>query len=301
VKKLYWTLECAVFILLSLPFALLPRPLALRAGGGVGLLMFHLIGRRRRTAIEGILPSLPLLNYDTAGKSSEEAAREIARATFVNFGKSLVESWKLYYRLGQSIIDSVEIRGLEHYEAAKAKGKGVIFVTGHCGNWELMALSFGVLQDPLSVVARRQKNPVLNGVVERMRTKYGNGIIYKEGAVRQMMSLLRKRGVVGILIDQAAMPEEGYLIDFLGRKAWTTKMPALLARKTRVPVLPGFIHREGDRHVFEIHPEVELSTEESGDEGLVEDTRKLTGYVEEYARRYPTEWYWLHRRWKRAE
>jgi KDO2-lipid IV(A) lauroyltransferase len=206
------------------------------------------------------------------------------------------------------------VRGVAHYMKAKSKDKGVIFITGHCGNWELMALAFGVKVDNVSVVARTQNNPYLNRLVENIRAKYGNNVIYKKGALKGILSELKKNRGIGILMDQAVLKDEGYKIDFLGRPAWTTKVPALMARKTDAAVIPIFINREGDKHVINIYPEVALSTNEDadsgspksrktflgGDKAIIEDTRRFSGFIEDYIKEHPTEWLWIHKRWKRA-
>lgn len=293
-KQLRWYLETALFLTLSSLVARLPDRAALGAGKRLGALLYLLLKRRREIAIGNIAQSLPFLELQPGWV--RRTPEELARETFENLGRSLVEDCKLYHGRGRSLIDNVEIRGLEHFEKAHRGGKGVAFVTGHCGNWELLALCFGARVHSISVVARRQDNRHLNGVLERIRGGYGNSVIYREGALRAMFSAFRKNGIVGLLIDQAVMPQDGVLVDFLGRPAWTSSMFALLARKTGVPLIPAFIHREGSRQVVTFHPEVVLP--EGASE--VEDTQLLTRCIERYAIEHPAEWYWIHKRWKRA-
>ncbi|NTU41734.1 MAG: lysophospholipid acyltransferase family protein [Nitrospirales bacterium] len=276
---------------LLFPFALIPYRLALRIGEGIGLLAFSLWSGKRKIAIENI--SLSCLDQ-------RESAEEIARESFKNLGRSTIEALRILAGRGEELLRTVEIRGLENYERAKAKGKGVIAITGHCGSWELMAVACGSLAEKGAVVARPLDSPVLNGIVEEMRQRYGNRVIYKKDALRGIISVLRKNSWVGILIDQAVVREEGLLIGFLGRWAWAMKMPAIIARRTGAAVVPIFIHREGRGHVVEILPEVPISGEEDKDKALLEDTQTFSSVVEGYVRAYPAEWLWLHRRWKRA-
>lgn len=297
-KKLRWIAETAAFLLISLPLALLPLKLSLAGGDLAGRLLYRLVGGRRRTALENIAAALPWLSQQEGWKEGETTPDKIARAVFRNFGRSLAEIFKLYYGLGSRLVERVEFRGTEHYEAAKRRGKGVAFIAGHCGNWELMALCFGVRYGSVAVVARRQDNRYLNAVIEAMRNRYGNSVVYKGGAIRGMLGRFRENEVVGILIDQAAARDEGSLAPFLGRPAWTTKMPSVIARKCGVTLLPIFMHREGDRHVVEIHPEFRLS-ELPGEEGIADDARRLNAVLDEYVIRHPTEWYWIHKRWKK--
>ncbi len=293
--RLLWLLEAVIIIVLSFPLALLPYKCALKAGGFLGLLLFNVWSGRRRIAVGNIEKSV-----QSGALAVSEPAEKIARESFVNFGKSIAEVMKIYYGFGNRLIRNVVIRGSEHYNEAKAKGKGVIFVTGHCGNWELMALAFGLKVSPASVVARAQDNPYINGMIGKIRARYGNSVIYKRGALKGILACLKKEGTVGILMDQAVIRDEGYTINFLGRGAWTTKMPALIARKTGTPVIPAFISREGIGHVMTIYPEVLLNREEMSESSLKEDTQRLSSYVDEYIKEHPTEWLWIHRRWKRV-
>ena len=115
-----------------------------------------------------------------------------------------------------------------------------------------------------------------------------------------ILSVLRNNGMVGVLMDQAVLPEEGYIIDFLGRGAWTMKIPAIIARKRGAAVLPAFIHREGNRYIGTLYPEVPLSQEKDEEKVLIEDTKKFSSYIENYIREHPAEWLWIHSRWKRV-
>jgi KDO2-lipid IV(A) lauroyltransferase len=299
-KKLRWLLEAALFLLLSFSIAVIPNRVALTVGKKLGRLLFRLLKSRRSIAIANISVSLPFLQQQTGWDPTSGTPEEIARKTFENLGMSLVENFKIYHGLGQRIIDSVEFRGLEHYEKAKAKQRGIAFIGGHCGNWELLALASGVRFQNVSVVARRQNNLYLHNVMEKIRMKFGNRVFYKSGALKAMISEFRQNHIVGVLIDQAVSPDEGYLVGFLGRQAWTIRMPALIARKTGVPLLPVFIHREGAGHVVTIYPEILPALEKGGDDGGHDDVARLTGAIEEYVVRHPTEWYWIHNRWKRA-
>jgi len=211
-----------------------------------------------------------------------------------------MEISRLYHGHGENIISSIEVRGWEHCEAAKAKGKGIIFFSGHCGNWELMSLAISNLfGETVSGVARQQNNPFFNRMVERMRSRYNSKLIYKQGALKGILAALKKGEMVGILADQAVRPEEGCLIEFIGRTAWASRMPAVIARKTGVPLIPVFIHRDGEHHVLTFYPEHVFSGT-ANDEGIIEDTQALSRFVENHVVAHPTQWYWIHRRWKRA-
>ena len=295
-KKAVKLFEAWVFIILSAPLAVLPLRWSLKAGEILGLLLFYLWGRRRRIAVEN------LMNVAASGSISLHAPIEaVIRDDFRNLGKSFAEVIKIYYGLGKKVLESVDIEGSEHFCKAKSQGKGVLYLTGHCGNWELIALAASVRLAPMSVVARPMNNPYLNSLIEKLRRRYGNSVIYKRGALKSIVRTFKGNGCVGILMDQAVVPEEGYVIDFLGKGAWTTKMPAIIARKTGATPLPAFIHRTTKGHTIKIYPEVELSQNSDIEEAVKEDTRRFSGFVENYIREHPAEWLWIHRRWKRIK
>jgi Kdo2-lipid IVA lauroyltransferase/acyltransferase len=299
-KRISWALQAALFYLFTLVISSIPASLVPCFGRLAGLFLFHLLSGRRRVAIENIRQALPYMQQSPEWTCTLHSPEEIARNTFINMGISLVETCRLYHGKGENLIERVEIRGREHYEAAKARGKGLVFLTGHCGNWELGALAFShKINAPVSVVARRQNNPYLNTMVEKMRIQYQNRIIYKDNALRNMISVIRKEGTVGLLLDQAVFPEEGALISFLGRTAWASKVPVVLARKTGVVVLPIFTHREGERHVITINPPCVFEGADT-DEGMAADVKRYSEYIERSIIAHPTDWYWVHRRWKRA-
>jgi KDO2-lipid IV(A) lauroyltransferase len=308
-KKAVWLIEAGLFIILSIPVAILPLKLSIKAGQILGLLVFYLWGSRRRIAIENIKESLvkrqelnpPLPPFSKGGRGGiNYSAEGIARETFKNLGKSLVEIIKVYYGFGKKIIDSVDIEGTENFNSAKLKGKGILFLTGHCGNWELMVVAASIKFSGVTIVARPINNPYINKLIENVRQRFGNNVIYKKGALKPLIQALKNNDSVGILMDQAVIPDEGYVIDFLGRGAWTTKMPALLARKTGAAVLPAFIHRTDGRHKIKIYPQVELSGDNDKENAVKEDTKKFSRYIEEYIKEHPAEWLWIHRRWKRV-
>ncbi len=295
-KRILFFLKALIIQLATYPLALLPRKPALHTGSLIGLLAYHLWRSRRDIAIRNL--NLTVSNSEALNITD---SREVVKENFKNLGRSLMEVIKIYHGRGGEIIESVVITGKENYIKALQKGRGIIVITGHCGNWELLALATSCRLTPISVVARPINNPYLNSFVERIRTRYGNRVIYKGGALREILRELKAGRPVGILMDQGVLPSEGVLVDFLGRPAWTIKTPAVIARKTGTPVLPVFIKRNGDRHIVEIHREVKLSENPDPEEAIREDTRTFTSYIEAYIRENPTEWLWIHRRWKRTE
>jgi KDO2-lipid IV(A) lauroyltransferase len=294
-KKAVWILEVLIVVVLSMPLAILPLRIALKVGEMLGVLLFYVWGSRRKIAIENLTKTV------SAGAIQiSEPAEVVIKKNFKNLGRSFIEVIKIYYGLGDKIMQSVRIEGIEHFKAAQAKGKGVVLLAGHCGNWELLAIAASAKLAGISIVARPINNPYLNKLVERTRRKYGNEVIYKKGALKTIIKKLKNNEYVGILMDQAVIPEEGCVIDFLGRGAWTTKIPAVIVRKTGAAVIAGFIHRTATGHIITASPEIELSENNDKEEAVKEDTKNFSSYIEDYIREHPTEWLWIHRRWKRV-
>jgi Kdo2-lipid IVA lauroyltransferase/acyltransferase len=297
-KQICWMVQAGGFYCLTLVAALMPAMATARLGAIVGFFISRILPARRRIVLENMEKALPFLKRHQLWCSAESAGK-LAEVNFDNLGRHLVEICRLYHGKGDDLISGIELRGREHYEAARSKGKGMICFSGHCGNWELMALAFSRLLGDGVVIAKPQKNPYFNRMVERMRMNYNSRVIYSKGALRGILGALRKGEMVGILADQAASRHDGVLIEILGRKAWASTAPALIALRSGAPLLPVFIHREGERHVITFYPEHRFSEELSA-QGLQRETQKLSRYVENFVAAHPTQWYWVHRRWKRA-
>ena len=299
-KRIIWAIQAALFYLLTWTMAAIPRSLFRTAGSLIGRIMFRLLGRRRDIAIENIRLALPFMKRHPSWTGTFETAEQIALASFINLGISFIEVCRLYHGKGDELIDSMIVNGLDNFRLARKKGPGLICVTGHFGNWELISLSFKKnLGENISGIVRTQDNPYINKIVEKMRMTYGNSVIYTKSALKPMLTLLKNDGIIGMLTDQAASAQNGVLIEFLGRKAWALKAPVVIAHKTGVPVVPAFGYRENDRHVFQIFPEYTLCGDRT-EVGIERDIQALSRYLEDFVCAHPADWYWIHRRWKRA-
>jgi KDO2-lipid IV(A) lauroyltransferase len=295
-KRLKWALEALLFIFLTLPLAVLPYRLSLKAGRALGLLIHRLWLSRGRVARQNVADSIRAGALDS-GLSPERIVREC----FAGLGATFAEAAKILYGLDRPVIESYEVRGAENYHAARAAGRGIIVIAGHCGNWELAALGPVFGYGPTAAVARAQNNPYLHRLVETIRVKHGNSVIYKKGALRDSLRTLRNNGMVAVLVDQASSKDEGCLVNFMGRRAWTTKLPALLARRTGAAALPILHCREGAKNIAIIYPEVKPSDNADIEQAIREDTQNFTSIIESHIRLHPEQWLWLHKRWKRAE
>ena len=286
----------ALLVVVTFPFAVLPLRLALCVGDALGLLIYALWGSRRNIALYNIRSAV-----ERGALTLSENPRAVIRRNFRNLGKFIVEVNKIYYGFADSIFKTVDLRGAENFAKAQRKRKGVIFITGHCGNWELMAVYLSMTLGRASIIARKQNNEYVNRFIERTREKYGNHIIYKQGALRQILASLKKKEAVAILMDQSVIKSEGLIIHFLGKNAYAMKTPAIIARKTGAAVVPLFIRRTGTGHIIEIQEEIPLVEAGDGDTALLHDTINFSRPIEEYIEKYPSDWLWIHKRWKRVK
>ena len=295
-KRVLWFFQFLLICLLSLPVALLPYRISLKFGETLGTLLFFVWSSRRKIAVDNLTAAV-----SRGAIIIDSAPEAVIKQNFKNLGKSLVEVVKIYCGFGEHIIKSVQIKGAENFTKAREKGSGIILLTGHCGNWELIAIVCAVRFTNISVVARPIDNPFLNRVVERTRARFGNEVIYKRGALKKILALLKNNGVVGILMDQSVISSEGVVAEFLGKKDYTMKTPALIAMKTGSPVIPAFIKRVDRGHRIEIGEEIEIDRTEDDDQAVVNNTIRFSRHIEEYIRHNPSEWLWIHRRWKRIK
>ncbi|HEX8898463.1 MAG TPA: lysophospholipid acyltransferase family protein, partial [Chthoniobacterales bacterium] len=200
----------------------------------------------------------------------------------------------------EAVKQSVVIEGLDRLIEAQAAGRGVILFTGHVGAWELSSFALSLFGYPLSFLVRRIDNPKIETMIDRARTSRGNRTIDKRSAAREMLETLRDGGTLGILVDLNTLDREAIFVDFFGTTASTTFIVAKLALRTGAPVLPVFAPWDADRQRFVLKIDRQLTVERTGDEE--EDVRRLTQQytrvVEDYVRRYPDQWLWIHRRWK---
>jgi KDO2-lipid IV(A) lauroyltransferase len=194
----------------------------------------------------------------------------------------------------------IEFAGREHAESAYAQGKGVLFVTGHFGFWEIHAIGHGLELKPIGVLARALDNPYLNSLLEQVRGKTGNFVIYRHGAVRKVLRALGAGQGVAMLIDQHMHSPDAIWVNFFERPAATTSTLAALALRTEAPVIPVFaLPLPGGRYKFVYEAPVEPPSGE-GPEAVREFTQRCTDVLEMYVRRHPELWLWMHRRWRDA-
>jgi KDO2-lipid IV(A) lauroyltransferase len=261
-----------------------------RGGRAVGHLAYAIDRTRRNIALENLEHAFP-------GRSTQER-EALTRSMFAHFGSLVFELIKFgTYSRDQKLAAS-DVEGTDRVRQAYAKGKGVLFVTGHFGYWEIFALGHPLISEPVSVLARPLDNPYLHRMLEDLRTSTGNSVIYRQGAVRRMLRDLSAGRGVAVLIDQHLHSADALYVGFFRRPAATTSAVAALALRTGAPVIPVFCLPQPDgryRFIYE-HP-VDPPGDDATD-AVREFTQRCTDVLEMYVRRYPELWLWMHRRWR---
>jgi Kdo2-lipid IVA lauroyltransferase/acyltransferase len=226
----------------------------------------------------------------------------IARSSFQNTGLNLLEISRLPDLTPGNIASVVNYDpefGLNNYKAAAAKGKGILYLTGHFGAWELLPSAHALHGYPLSFVTRPLDNVFLDRYLLRLRESKGNRVIAKKNSARAILKSLKSNGAAGILIDQNTSPQEGMFVDFFGLPAATTTGMAFLALHTGSPVLPGYLTpmRHG-RYTIKFLPPIEVVQTGDIQQDLAVNTRKFNEVLEHIIREQPESWLWGHKRWK---
>lgn len=269
----------------------LPPGVGRAFGAGLGRAAYWLLPGRRRVALD----NLALVFGDTL---SPAARATVARESFQHLGITAVECCRLFFGPAERLLGRVRARGAEHIEQAMARGRGIFFLTAHFGNWELLAATHGLAGFGLSVVVRPLDNPYLDALIARARERSGLRAISKREAVQGVRAALARGECIGILLDQDA-GRAGVFVPFLGHAASTSRSLAVLALKTRAPVVPAFIHRLHDGgHELVVEPEIPLVITGDLDHDILVNTARFTEAIERHVRAHPEQWFWVHRRWK---
>lgn len=246
---------------------------------------------------ERSLASLTIAFGDSKSPAEKEA---IARAALRNAARCLVEVAKME-EIRPQLDRYGSIEGWEHWDTVRGLGRGAIIVTGHIGNWELLAAAFAARAVPIAAIARQLNDPRLNQLLIDFRRRNGVNPILREspGSSREIVRILHEHGLLAMLIDQDILTPS-VSVPFFGRPARTPAAPATLAIRRKLPVIPAFARRRPEGgHQFIIHPPI--FPPGSGDrlQDALTMTRRFNEIIEAHIRRYPEEWVWWHKRWRR--
>lgn len=270
----------------------IPYPIAQIMGKYLGFFAYLIPMDRKRVAFENILESFK--------KDLTEAdARKLLRRVYMHFGQMLFEIPHIL-RLNLGNIDRyMTFQGEGNFKKATNKGKGILLLTAHLGNWEFMSAGGALCYGDSIVVARHSEFAPLDRIINELRGHFGTEIVEAQGAMRQLLRALKNGGRIGILLDQNVDWFHGAFVPFLGRTACTNKGLALMALKTGAPVIPIFSSRDGDGiHRVVFGEEVELLKTGDKTRDVDDNTALFTSVIENFVRKNPDQWFWFHKRWK---
>lgn len=271
---------------------LLPRRLSRAFGIGLGRAVYLLHVRLRRVGMRNLALAFP-------DKTEAERA-VILRGVFTSLGRQLAELCLFPKYTLENVEQVVVYDGLENYDRAYARGKGVLFLTAHFGAWELSAFAHSLHGHWLHVVMRPMDNQYLDRLIQSYRTMHGNKTVGKDDFVRGLLAAMKAGEVVGILMDTNMTPPQGVFVDFFGVPACTASGLARIALRTDAAVVPGFTiwDQALGKYRLRFDPAVELVRTGDLEVDIVTNTQKFTKVIEDYVRKYPEQWLWVHRRWK---
>ena len=271
---------------------LLPRSVARAVGAGIGAAAWRLLGRLRAVGMRNLELAFP--------EKSEGERKAILRGVYRSLGWEVGEFCKMSGYTAEQASAFIRYDGLEHYLAAREKGKGVLVLTGHLGAWELSSFYHSLRGYPMSLVIRRLDNPLVDAFVNRIRCLHGNRVIHKDDFARGLLTSMQRGETVGILMDTNMTPPQGVFVPYFGVEACTASGLARVALHSGAAVLPGFLVWEAaeQKYVLRFGEQLELIRGGKAAQDIVANTALFTATIEAYVRRYPEQWLWVHRRWK---
>ena len=271
---------------------ILPRPLSRAFAIALSQLVYLLHFRLRLVGMRNLAMAFP-------EKSNAERAR-ILRGEFTSLGRQLAELCQFPRYTLENVTQVVVYDGLENYERAFARKKGVLFLTAHFGGWELSAFTHSMYGHCMYVVMRPMDNVYLDRMIRRYRTMHGNRTVDKDDFVRGLLAAMKAGEVVGILMDTNMTPPQGIFVNFFGIPACTASGLARIALRTDAAVVPAFTIWDAalGKYRLRFDPALELIRTGELEADIAANTQRFTNVIEDYVRQYPDQWLWVHRRWK---
>ncbi len=270
----------------------MPLERAVRAGARLGGWAMNFDRPNRNIALTNLEIAFP--------EKTSQARLGILRSMYKSWGRVLAE-WTHFGELSRATIEHVATyEGKEHWDEAerKSNGRGLLVLTGHYGNFELLQLAHSIYGYHIAIVHRPLRNPLIDAAVCGARVRYGNRVIERKAGGSELLRMLRKNWMIAIALDLDV--RKGVFVDFFGKPASTADGLARLAMATGTPVVPVFMIRQGDtiHHKIDIRPAIEIVKTRDREECVRENTQRFSNALEQMVREHPDHWNWIHRRWK---
>jgi Kdo2-lipid IVA lauroyltransferase/acyltransferase len=278
-----------------LQYTLRALPESAQAGTGrlFGSLGYAILRKRRTIAISNIQRAFPDRTRDDAAK--------IARSFFKNLGTNMIELLMAPFIPDSEVSERFSFEPPDIVERTLGSGRGVIALTFHYGNWEILGITSKMLNQPVVALARPlKKHARLNAFLNSLRESTGLTIIVNENTAKEVLRLLKKNAIIAILADQREKRSRGVSVDFFGYKVPTSKGTAMIGMKTGCLVVPCYPVRKGFfRYTIMCGEPIVMEREGDIDELVAKNTRKINAFLEDIIRKHPDEWFWVHQRWGR--
>ncbi|HZD33244.1 MAG TPA: lysophospholipid acyltransferase family protein [Candidatus Angelobacter sp.] len=271
---------------------MLPRRMAHGVGLLIAAIAYHFHPRLRRVGMRNLEMAFP--------EKSVRERRKILRGVYRSLGRLLSEFCLFPSYTRENVGEIATYQGFENFEAAEKRGKGVLFLTGHFGGWEVGSFYHSLQGHPMSIVVRPIDNPFVDALVTHYRTLRGNSLMGNQGFARGLLAAMEKNETVGILMDTNMTPPQGVFADFFGIPACTAVGIARVALHTDAAVIPAFTIWDPvvGKYRVEFSPAIELIRTNDREADAVVNTARFNRVFEDYVRKYPEQWLWVHRRWK---
>jgi KDO2-lipid IV(A) lauroyltransferase len=263
---------------------------------GVGLLIgklaYYIHPRLRRVGLRNLELAFP--------EKPPAERRKILKGVYTSVGRLLGEFCLFPYYTLRNSAQAVVYQGFENFEAAERRGKGVLFLTAHFGGWEVSSFFHSLQGHPLRIIVRPLDNPYVDALVTRYRTLHGNTIVPKNDFARGLLAAMRNNESVGILMDTNMTPPQGVFVPFFGTPACTASGVARVALRTGAAVVPSFTVWDPELRKYRLTFEPALQLVDTGDAevDVITNTAIFNCAIEQFVRKYPDQWLWVHRRWK---
>jgi KDO2-lipid IV(A) lauroyltransferase len=268
-------------------FLFLPRSVALKLGVFIGTICFYLFRKRRKLALDNLNQALGK-NYTPAQQ------KNIIKKVFINLSLNFVEFLRFEEINSTNLSQFVTFHGKEYFDAAYEKKQGILLLTGHIGNWELLAASISLVGVRGSMLVKSAHQKFFDDFLIQQREAKNIKLFYGKNSIRDILKFLKSGGAMGSIIDQHGIGRDSVIVPFFGRPASTLKGLAVLSERTNIPVIPGYIYRDENFH----HHLVFFPPIQHTDNSIEGRTLQYTQWLESVITKHPDQWMWTHNRWK---